>query len=105
MASLVLCHLMDGIMQSVQVVALAASSQVELALGCAELAVYTPSQVVLTYVLVGFVNKYISALGYIYFLTPGINLSKETPTVPIKTIERIHKAQAITEGIKPSNQL
>ena len=47
MAGLVTGHLMDGVVDCVQTVLLGAGSQIELALGCAELAVNAPCQVVL----------------------------------------------------------
>ena len=44
-AGFVACHFMDGVVDGVEAVLLGAGGQIELALGCAELAVNAPCQV------------------------------------------------------------
>ena len=56
-SGLVAGHFMDGVVDGVQTVLLGASGQIELALGCAELAVNAPCQILLGVSPTGMQNR------------------------------------------------
>ena len=73
-ASLVTGHLVDGVVDGIQAVLLGADSQIELALGCAELAVNAPCQVLLggsLHVGLQILAQQLSELGSVLSLFPG----------------------------------